>query len=100
MIFLAQQGGTNYMFENEELEKKLADAKIDAGLANVYKDIIRSVDQTNRITFILSILLSITIIVLMIIMFLNQQEFSKYREESITKHEIIEMFESLKNDET
>lgn len=88
------------MLENEELEKKLVDAKIDAGLANVYKDIIRSVDQTNRITFILSILLSITIIVLMIIMFLNQQEFSKYREESITKHEIIEMFESLKNDET
>lgn len=82
------------MIEKEELEK----AKVEAGLANVYKDIIRSVDQTNKIVFGLAVLLSITIIVLMIIMFLNQQEFSNYREESITKHEIIEMFESLKND--
>lgn len=84
--------------ENEELRKRLSEAELDAGIANVYKDIIRSVDQNSKNMRIFAIVLSITTILLMIFMFLNQQEFSKYREESITKHEIIEMFESLKND--
>lgn len=88
------------MNECEELKKKLESAEIDAGLANVYKDIIRSIDNTNRNTFILIFILSIFIIVLMVFTFQNQKEYSKYREESITKHEIIEMFESLKNDNT
>lgn len=84
--------------ENEELRRRLSEAELDAGIANVYKDIIRSVDQNSKNMRIFAIVLSITTILLMIFMFLNQQEFSRYREESITKHEIIEMFESLKND--
>lgn len=83
--------------EEEDLKKRLESAEIDAGLANVYKDIIRSMDKNNRNTFILIFLLSIFIIILMIFTFQSQREFARYREESITKYEIIEMFESLKN---
>lgn len=84
----------------EELEKKLSEAELDAGLANIYKDIIRSVDQNSKNMRTFAVILSITTILLLIIMSFTQWDFAKYREESITKHEIIEMFESLKNGDT
>ncbi len=80
-----------------ELEKELSETKLVAGLTNVYKDIIKSVDQNSKNMRIFAAVLSVTTILLIIIMSFSQWNFAKYREESITKHEIIEMFEALKN---
>lgn len=83
------------MNAHEDLDKRVTKLEENLGVLNVYQDIIRTTEKTNKYSIITIIVLSIFIVVLSVLTFYNQKEFTRYREESITKNEIIEMFESL-----
>lgn len=86
----------------EELMCSVNNLQENIGMIDVYKEIIKSSEETHQIsketykfiTIIITIL-SILIIVLGITIFFNQKEFTRYREESITKTEIIDILKSL-----
>lgn len=87
-------------------EKDIEKLQENIGMVNVFKDIINSTnDSSNKLYSVVQVcwgiifILSILIFVLIAMTFHNQKEFSKYREDSISKSEIIEMFETLKNGE-
>jgi hypothetical protein len=87
-------------------EKDIEKLQENIGMISVFKEIINVTNKSNsrlftviRICWGVIFILSILIFVLITITFQNQKEFSKYREESISKSEIIEMFERLANDE-
>lgn len=87
-------------------EKDIEKLQENIGMVNVFKDIINATNDSNsklysvvRICWGIIFTLSILIFILIVMTFHNQKEFSKYREESISKSEIIEMFEQLSNNE-
>lgn len=86
----------------EDLFDSVNKLQENIGMIDVYKEIIKNSEETHHIsketykfiTIIITIL-SILIIVLGTTIFFNQKEFTRYREESITKAEIIDILKNL-----
>lgn len=90
------------MDKNDEFEKRISEneknievLQENIGMVNVFKEIIQVTKETNKFNIIIIVILSILIVLLVLSMFFNQRDFTKYREDSISKSEIVEMFESL-----
>ena len=86
----------------DELEKANAKLQENIGMIDVYKEIIKNSEEMRQssketykfITIIITIL-SVLIIALGVTIFINQREFTRYREASITKGEIIELLKGM-----
>lgn len=88
--------------EIKELVSAVNNLQENIGMIDVYKEIIKNSEESREstkmtykfITIIITIL-SILIIVLGITIFATQKEFTRYREDSIPKGEIIELLKGM-----
>lgn len=86
----------------EDLIDSINKLQENVGMIDVYKEIIKNSEDTRQasketykfITIIITIL-SVLIIVLGITIGINQKEFTRYREDSISKDEIIELLKGM-----
>lgn len=85
----------------EESVEKIKNLEENIGMIDVYKEIIKNSEEarttsleTYKFFKIIIITLSVLIIILAITIFINQKEFTQYRENSVNKNEIIEILNS------
>lgn len=80
----------------EEIKDKLAE---NLGVLPVYREIIASNRRTQNISIITIIFLSILLIINIAVTIHNETEFRKYRENSISKEELITILDTFTQDE-
>lgn len=87
----------------EDLEKRLLKVEVSVehleeniGMIGIFKEIIQTAKQINKYAILINIILSILIIVLLTTTNYNQRQFAKYREDSISKAELIELIQNDK----
>lgn len=85
----------------EESVEKIKNLEENIGMIDVYKEIIKNSEEarttsleTYRFFKIIILTLSILIVILATTIFINQKEFTQYRENSVNKNEIIEILNS------
>lgn len=77
---------------SEEIKAKLDD---NLGMLPIYREIIASNRRMQTISIITIVFLSILLIVNLAVTIHNEQSFNKYRENSISKQELITILESF-----
>jgi hypothetical protein len=85
----------------EESVEKIKNLEENIGMIDVYKEIIKNSEEaratsleTYKFFKIIIVTLSILIVILAATIFINQKEFTQYRENSVNKNEIIEILNS------
>lgn len=75
----------------DNIENDVENLQENIGVINVYKEIIRSNRRINTANLITIIILSAFLLILICFVFHSEKEFAEYRENSITKTELIEL---------
>jgi hypothetical protein len=81
--------------ELAETEKKVEHLEEDIGMIDVYKEIIRDKRVTSRRLFLVLFIALILSFLLLGICLIKDFRYSKFREDSITKQELIEYMDNL-----
>lgn len=77
--------------DKEKAEQNIEILQENIGVIKIYKEIIRSNKQSNTISLVAILMLFILVIILIATLLHNQKEFTAYRENSITKGELIDL---------
>lgn len=81
--------------ELAETEKKVEHLEEDIGMIDIYKEIIRDKRITSRRLFLVLFISLILSFILLGICLIKDFRYSKFREDSITKKELIEYMQDL-----
>ena len=84
-----EQEVENIKEDTEKMEQKVEKLQDNLGVLEIYKEIIRSNKQANMISIIAIVMLFILVFILTITLVHNEKEFTAYRENSISKTELI-----------
>lgn len=85
--------------ELAETEKKVEHLQEDIGMIDVYKEIIRDKRITSKRLFLVLFISLILSFLLLGICLVKDFEYSKFREDAITKQELIEYMSNLHQSE-
>lgn len=77
--------------DTEKIGEEVEKLQENLGVLEIYREIIRSNKQANKISIIAIVMLFILVFVLILVLLHNEKEFTAYRENSINRNEIIEI---------
>lgn len=77
--------------DTEKIGEEVEKLQENLGVLEIYREIIKSNKQANKISIVAIVMLFILVFVLILVLLHNEKEFTAYRENSINRTEIIEI---------